>query len=50
MITRSDDFTVEQTPTTAQVFDLNGVNVTVPLDRRLRREFVQTISLRNMLP
>ncbi|MGH8400383.1 MAG: PilW family protein, partial [Gammaproteobacteria bacterium] len=50
LITRSDDFIVEQTPATAQVLDLDGVNVTVPLDRRLRREFVQTISLRNMLP
>ncbi|MGH8373254.1 MAG: PilW family protein [Gammaproteobacteria bacterium] len=50
LIARSDDFITDQTPATAQTFNLNGVTVTVPLDRRIRRQFVQTISLRNMLP
>ncbi|HET7921614.1 MAG TPA: PilW family protein [Gammaproteobacteria bacterium] len=49
LISRSDDLTLPVAPPAAQDFDLDGTKVTVPLDRRLRKEFVQTIALRNML-
>lgn len=50
LISRSADLTTESAPTTAPSFDLDGVTVTTPQDRRIRKQFVQTIALRNMLP
>ncbi|HET7650556.1 MAG TPA: PilW family protein [Gammaproteobacteria bacterium] len=50
LLARSDDKVADAAPATAPSFDLNGVTVTTPIDRRIRRTFVQTIALRNMLP
>lgn len=59
LLTRSDDNSVDTAPTTAPVFTLlgissadttNGVTLTTIKDRRLRRTFTETISIRNSLP
>lgn len=52
LIARSDDMITDVAPSSAPSFDLDGVTVTAPtpIDRRIRKLFVQTIALRNMLP
>jgi len=59
LLTRSDDSSTEKAPAAAPTFILmgnsstdatNGVTITVAKDRRLRRTFAETISIRNSLP
>ncbi|HEX2667592.1 MAG TPA: PilW family protein [Gammaproteobacteria bacterium] len=61
LIARSDDNAVEKAPVDAPVFHMlasdpvadkngDGFELTLPQDRRLRRYFVQTFSVRNALP
>lgn len=50
LISRSDDLSTDAKPASAPSFNLNNVTVTTPIDRRIRKVFVQTIALRNMLP
>ncbi|HEX7964780.1 MAG TPA: PilW family protein [Gammaproteobacteria bacterium] len=61
LIARSDDNAVEKAPDDAPVFHMlasdpvadkngDGFQLTLPQDRRLRRYFVQTFSVRNALP
>lgn len=50
LISRSDDLSTDANPASAPSFNLNNVTVTTPIDRRIRKVFVQTIALRNLLP
>ncbi len=61
LLARSDDNSIDKAPSSAQVFymmasdpkgNVNGdaMSLTVPVDKRLRRYFVQTFSMRNALP
>lgn len=56
VVTQSDDNSVDKTPATAATYTLldasaaYGVTLTAPKDRRLRRVFQETISIRNKLP
>ena len=61
LLTRSDDNSIDKAPSSAQTYfmmasdpqaNANGdaMSLTVPIDRRLRRYFVQTFSMRNALP
>jgi len=56
LITQSDDNSTDKTPATAPTYTLldssstYGVTLTAPKDRRLRRVFQETISIRNKLP
>lgn len=50
LLSRSDDLSTDAKPVNAPSFNLNDVTVTTPIDRRIRKVFVQTIALRNLLP
>jgi type IV pilus assembly protein PilW len=61
LLSRSDDNSTDKAATTAPVFymlasdpaanaNADGLALTLPMDRRLRRSFVQTFSVRNALP
>lgn len=61
LLARSDDNSTDKAATTAPVFymlasdpaanaNADGLELTLPQDRRLRRYFVQTFSVRNALP
>lgn len=56
LLIRSDDSSTDQTPSTAPSYVLldptaaDGVTITTLKDRRLRRSFQETISIRNLLP
>lgn len=56
LVTQSDDNSVDTTPATAATYTVldssatYGVTLTAPKDRRLRRVFQETISIRNKLP
>lgn len=56
LLTRSDDNSIDKAPDTVPSYVLldptaaDGVTITAIQDRRLRRTFQETISIRNMLP
>ncbi len=56
LVMQSDDNSIDKAPAAATTFHMLGtsstdsVSLTPPVDRRVRRYFVQTFSFRNMLP
>jgi len=56
LVMQSDDNSIDNAPAAATVFHMLGstnsgsVNFTPPVDRRMRRYFIQTFSFRNLLP
>ena len=56
LVMQSDDNSIDKAPVAATAIHMLGiassdsVNFTPPVDRRMRRYFVQTFSLRNLLP
>ena len=56
LVMQSDDNSIDKAPAAATTFHMLGisatdsVSLTPPIDRRVRRYFVQTFSLRNIMP